>query len=409
DRVERPWFWVHWQGLPRHGQIGVHMGGWVHHVLARHMRGAIDHDELEGRTEHIRRFEQLLADDGTLILKFWMHLSRKDQRRRLKTAQKDGEGWRLEDRDWDLVEHYDDVMPIAQRMIQATDTAAAPWHLIESADRRHRHLAMARTILDAVQSRLAAPPPEPPPPVPSTDTSGDGVLATVDLTAELPYEEYRKQLEKRQAKLSRLVRAARDEKVATVLVFEGWDAAGKGGAIRRLTKAMSAADHRVIPIAAPNDEELARHYLWRFWQHLPRDGRMVIFDRSWYGRVLVERVEGYAPSAVWQRAYSEINDFEEQMVAHGMVVRKFWLHIDREEQDRRFRERENTPYKNHKITEEDYRNRARWDDYVRAVNEMVLRTSSKDAPWKIVSANDKRWARVEVLKTVIKALDKRLD
>jgi len=189
-----------------------------------------------------------------------------------------------------------------------------------------------------------------------------------------------------------------------VLVFEGWDAAGKGGVIRRITRAIDAADYRIVPVAAPTEEEKAHHYLWRFWHHLPRAGTMRIFDRSWYGRVLVERVEGLAKVNEWQRAYTEINDFEEQLVEHGILVHKFWLHIDPETQLRRFKEREKTPYKKYKITQEDYRNREKWGDYVTAVNEMVARTSTEMAPWKLVPANDKRWARVEVLRTICQGL-----
>ncbi|MCP3903112.1 MAG: polyphosphate:AMP phosphotransferase [Planctomycetes bacterium] len=410
DRIERPWFWQHWQGLPRHGQIGVHMGGWIYHAIARRLRGVIDDDELDRRLAHIRRFEELLAADGTLILKFWMHLSRKDHRKRLEEAEEDPDkGWRMEDRDWKLVEHYREILPIAERTVRETDTPAARWHLIESADRRHRHLTFGRTILEALTARLEAPEPTPElAAAPASPAEQTDVLASVDLTAELPYEEYRKRRNKRQVQLSKATRAARDEGLSTVLVFEGWDAAGKGGVIRRLTHAMSAADYRVVPIAAPTEEELAHHYLWRFWRHLPRLGRMVIFDRSWYGRVLVERVEEYAHPSQWQRGYTEINDFEQQIVEHGTVLLKFWLHIDPDEQERRFKQREVTPYKKYKITDDDYRNRSRWAEYTAAVDEMVRRTGSTQAPWKIIAANDKRWARVEVLKTVCKALEKRL-
>jgi polyphosphate kinase 2 (PPK2 family) len=186
--------------------------------------------------------------------------------------------------------------------------------------------------------------------------------------------------------------------------MEGWDAAGKGSAIRRMTRAMDAALYRVIPVAAPTEEEKSRHYLWRFWRDLPRPGKMVIFDRSWYGRVLVERVEGFATEPEWRRAYAEINDFEEQLAEHGIVLRKFWLHISKEEQARRFEERRLTPYKKYKFTEEDERNRAKWDKYTTAVDEMLERTSTDLAPWHIVPANDKRFARIAVLREVCKGL-----
>jgi polyphosphate kinase 2 (PPK2 family) len=193
-----------------------------------------------------------------------------------------------------------------------------------------------------------------------------------------------------------------------VLLFEGWDAAGKGGVIRRITAAMDPELYHVVPIAAPTEEECARHYLWRFWRYLPRAGRVLIFDRSWYGRVLVERVEGLTPALAWQRAYSEINDFEQQLYHHGMIVLKFWLHIDPDEQMKRFQTRQETPYKKYKLTEEDYRNREKWRDYERAVHDMVERTSTIYAPWHLVASNDKRWARICVLRTYCRALKQRL-
>ncbi len=219
---------------------------------------------------------------------------------------------------------------------------------------------------------------------------------------------YREKLARAQAKLNQLHRKALERGVSTVLVFEGPDAAGKGGAIRRLTAALDARHVQVIPIAAPTDEERAHHYLWRFWRHLSRAGRVTIFDRSWYGRVLVERVEGFASEEEWRRAYAEINDFEEQLIEHGTVLRKFWLHITKEEQLARFQAREKTPYKRWKLTDEDWRNRERWDDYAAAVNDMVEQTSTKKAPWVLVEGNDKRFARVKVATTVCEAMARAL-
>ena len=196
--------------------------------------------------------------------------------------------------------------------------------------------------------------------------------------------------------------------LSTIALFEGWDAAGKGGAIRQVTAALDARDYRLIPIGAPTDEELAHHYLWRFMRHLSRAGRITIFDRSWYGRVLVERVEGLASPEEYMRAYPEINYFEEQLVDHGILLAKFWLHISKSEQLRRFRERERTPHKTWKITDEDWRNRQRWDDYELAVNEMVARTSTRRAPWVIVEANDKNFARIKVIRTLADRLARAL-
>jgi polyphosphate kinase 2 (PPK2 family) len=234
------------------------------------------------------------------------------------------------------------------------------------------------------------------------------VLNTVDLRAKVDEAKYQDKLEKLQSRLNKLTWRAREKKVSTVAMFEGWDAAGKGGAIRRVTAAMDARLFRVIPVAAPTDEEKAHHYLWRFWRHLPRGGYVTIYDRSWYGRVLVERVEGFAQPHEWGRAYGEINEFERQLSDHGVVVCKFWLHISPQEQLRRFEERAKLAHKKHKITDEDWRNRKKWKDYALAVDEMVARTSTDVAPWTLVAANDKKLARLTVLKTICDALEKAL-
>ena len=216
------------------------------------------------------------------------------------------------------------------------------------------------------------------------------------------------ELERQQGRLNLLQRRAQERGISTILVFEGWDAAGKGGAIRRLTGALDARSYQVIPVAAPTDEERAQHYLWRFWRRLSRAGRVTIFDRSWYGRVLVERVEGFAGEHEWRRAYSEINAFEEQLVEHGIVLVKYWIHITEDEQMRRFREREKSLYKQWKLTDEDWRNRGKWSEYERAVTEMVERTSTRLAPWTLVEGNNKYFARLKVLKTAIRSIKRAL-
>lgn len=412
EEQEQPRFWRYWRTLPRQGQLGVYVGAWARNAVADQVRRRIDDDEFELRTVHIERFEQALVDDGALLLKFWLHLPKKAMKRRLKKKKK--QNWRNDGEDRQIYELYDKALPVAERLMRRTSTGSAPWHIVETTDENYRNLTVTRTILEGITGRLdvgkatghkrekrtvqKA----------STAIAGSNILETVDLTAELPWEEYKKVLDELQDRLRYLSVRAREKRVSSVVVFEGWDAAGKGGVIRRITRAMDAADYRVIPVAAPTEEEKAHHYLWRFWRHLPQAGTILVFDRSWYGRVLVERVEGFAQVSEWQRAYTEINDFEEQLVEHGILVHKFWLHIAPETQLRRFREREKTPYKKYKISQEDYRNREKWDEYVTAVNEMVARTSTEMAPWKLVSANDKRWARVEVLKTICQGLKRAL-
>jgi polyphosphate kinase 2 (PPK2 family) len=282
---------------------------------------------------------------------------------------------------------------------------------VESSDERYRNLTVAEILHAELSRRLemksdAAPAPK----HDNNETVRNAltILDKVDLTTKLPKDEYQKSLKKLQTNLNGLSREARREGVSTVLVFEGWDAAGKGGIVRRLTAAIDASLYRIIPVAAPTEEERAHQYLWRFWRHLPRAGQFTIFDRSWYGRVLVERVEGFATEAEWRRAYAEINDFEEQLSEHGIVLLKFWLHIDKDEQLRRFQAREETPFKKYKITEEDYRNREKRNEYELAANDMIERTSTENARWHLIAANDKRSARVNVIRTVCHALEKAL-
>jgi polyphosphate kinase 2 (PPK2 family) len=234
------------------------------------------------------------------------------------------------------------------------------------------------------------------------------MLEKISANKKMSEAQYRQQVEKAQMRLRELEFNIFKRQVPVLCLFEGWDAAGKGGAIRRLTEAMDARQYRVVPIAAPTDEERAHHYLWRFWRHIPRAGLVTIFDRSWYGRVLVERVEGFAREHEWMRSYLEINDFEEQLADHGIVLVKYWIHIAKDEQLRRFEDRKQTEYKQHKITDEDWRNREKWDAYEAAINDMVVRTSTRHAPWTLVAGNDKRFARVQILETLCDRLEKAL-
>ena len=415
EERERPRFWRFWRRLPRRGAISLSSGGLSSEVLRPRLMGESSDDEMLRRCERVVRFERELVADGAVFVKIWLHLPKGELKRKIKEARKDpARSWMLQPEDELLVERRDEAIAVAEHFLRATDTAEAPWQLVEATDHRYRDLAVARLILDAITTRLAgdrAPQsPEPPPVGLGPDVDGAAtVLDSVDLSAALDKDEYRDRLTDAQRRLNAAHRAARAEGITTVLAFEGWDAGGKGGAIRRVTRALDAGHFRIAPIAAPTEEELAHHYLWRFWQRLPRAGAVQIFDRSWYGRVLVERVEGYASTEEWRRAYSEINDFEEQLVDHGSVVCKFWLHISSEEQLARFEARQDTPYKQYKITDEDWRNRDRWHDYELAVHDMVERTSTSIAPWHLVSAEDKRWARVKVVETMADALEHRLD
>jgi polyphosphate:AMP phosphotransferase len=416
---ERPPMWRFWRVLPPKGKIGIFFGSWytdpiVAAAMGPRRRRAVA--ALDSRLDEMLRFERMLADEGVLVLKYWFHLSRAAQHARLTALAKDpATRWRVTPDDWSRFKAYDRFREISEYALRRTSLGHAPWIVVEGVDARYRNLTVGTSLLHALRDGLAAGAPvaETPtrrrPAVGAPDVDRKTVLTTLDLTRRLSDRAYEPQLEAWQGRLARAVRHKRFRDRALVLVFEGVDAAGKGGAIRRVTAALDMRWVSIIPVAAPTDEERARPYLWRFWRHLPGHGRVAIFDRSWYGRVLVERVERLAAPADWQRAYGEINDFEASLARHGTVMVKLWLHISRAEQLRRFKAREQTDYKQYKITPEDWRNRKQWAAYESAVCDMVERTSTSVAPWTLVAAEDKRWARVTVLKTVVEAIERAHD
>ncbi len=404
EEQARPPLYRFWRRVPPLGSIGIFFGSWYTIPIVDHIFDRIDGATLDRELDRIVDFERMLDDENVLVVKFWLHVSKEQQARAFRKLEKNPDtAWRVTPQDWEYHGTFDEFVATSSRALRRTDSAHAPWHVIAAADRRHRQLSVGRLLLEAIQQRLDVPAatwePEPVPAPPEVN-----VIRSLDLAARLSRDDYEKRLAGEQGRLGRLARRLTASDRAAVLVFEGSDAAGKGGCIRRIVRALDARFYRVVPVAAPTDEERVRPYLWRFWRHIPRDGRLVIFDRSWYGRVLVERVEGFATEPEWRRAYREINEFEEQLVEHGYALLKFWLHIDRDEQKARFQSRETTGYKKHKITDEDYRNRDRWEAYEAAVHDMVSRTSTEIAPWNLVAANDKRHARLQVIGTVNAAL-----
>jgi len=450
---ERPEFWRYWLALPPRGRIGMFLSSWYHPVVLEQVYGGADEAALDQRLERISTFENELADDGAIILKFWMHLSRDAQKIRLKALEKDPlTRARVSERDWINWKKYDKFVAVAERVIMRTNSGKAPWNIVEGLDPNFRSLTVGTILRDTLSRRLdeieietklkselraktqaeisarvdariearTKKESEAAQETPSdSEQNGAGeetqdatpvtVLTHLDMSKSLDKSQYQKALRKLQAKLHELHLKARQAGVSTILVFEGPDASGKGGAIRRLTGAMEARNCQVHGFAAPTDEEKAQHHLWRFWRHLERAGRFTIFDRSWYGRVLVERVEGFATEDEWRRAYAEINDFEAQLIEHGTVLVKIWIHITKDEQLERFRLREVTPHKRWKLTEEDWRNREKWDEYELAVNDMVQYTSTSLAPWTLVEGNDKRFSRIKTLETVCNRLEQALE
>lgn len=413
EEAERPFMWRFWRALPPRGKIGVLFNNWYAEPIHARLERSAKRADLDQHLDEIRRFEAMLVREGVLLIKLWFHLSKAGQKKRLKDLEKDERTrWRVTERDWRFYDDYERHRDIAAHALRQTSTGEAPWTIVDGSDPRFRAVFVGRTLLDALRGRLdivrrgwtprqtAAALPRP------VDTLN--LLNSLVLRQEMSRKAYDDQLERYQGKLALLTREAAFRKRSLVLVFEGADAAGKGGAIRRLTAALDARQYRIVPIAAPTEEEQAQPYLWRFWRHLPRQGKVLVFDRSWYGRVLVERVEGYCSEADWMRAYAEINDFEDQLVAAGAVVVKFWLAISKEEQLVRFKEREAEPHKRFKITADDWRNRDKWDAYATAVCDMVDRTSTEIAPWTLVEADNKYYARIKVLRTICDQLARAL-
>jgi len=453
EESQRPEYWRFWRDLPPKGRIGLFVGSWYHRPLQDFVYKRIGKNEFNAALEDIAAFERTLADDGALIIKFWMHLDGATQKKRMKAMEKDQvHSWKISNQDWKHFKHNRRFEKANGIAIEKTNTCGARWIVVDGTDSRFRSLKILTSVRDAIvdhrkkrsvrrkivskaqlranQSRAAdlkrieqtadklekesqsaairkrkastlSKLPARTGKVLKKDSPGSlNVLDQLDMSASLSEEKYAQALRKRRAELGTLCRDLHFNGKSALILFEGPDAAGKGGAIRRLTGSMDARDYRVIPVAAPTEEERAYPHLWRFWRHLPGAGRIAIFDRSWYGRVLVERVEGFAQPDEWMRAYGEIKEFEKQLVARGLIVLKFWVHITKDEQCRRFKEREAISYKAWKLTPEDWRNRGKWDDYSVAVHEMVERTSTKHAPWTIVEGNDKKFARIKILETV---------
>jgi len=408
EEQQRPPMWRFWRALPPKGKIGMFFGSWYTDPIVQRVLKQTKAAQLSQSIEQINHFEKMLTDEGALILKFWFHMSKDAQEKRLKALEKNPKTrWRVTKLDWERFKLYDKFRKVSEHALRETSSAEAPWIVVEGTDARYRSLTVGRILLEALRKRLDTPSKPRTIHVAPIQAPIDqlDVFDKLNMTLKLDKKKFETELEKYQGKLNLLTRDPRFRKMSVIALFEGSDAGGKGGAIRRITGALDARYYRIIPVAAPTEEERAQPYLWRFWRHIPRTGRVTIFDRSWYGRVLVERVEKFCSEADWMRAYSEINDFEEQLVDNNTVLVKFWLAITKEEQLRRFKEREKTGYKRFKITDEDWRNREKWNDYERAVCDMVDRTSTEIAPWTLVEANDKNFARVKILKTLCQRIE----
>ena len=423
-----PFLWRFWTKTPEKGRIAIYDGSWYRRVLIDRFEKRTKEKELPEAFHSINSFEKQLTDDGTVIIKLFLDISRKEQKKRFEKLQKNKEtAWRVTQGDLERNAKYNEYAAMMEDMLFKTDTDYAPWTIIEATDRRFATVKIYTTVIKAMAEQIEKQERQKKKVTADQETEDHmnvsevareadkelrelqvSILSKADLSLKYSREEYEEKLDKLQKKIEKLHGELYRRRIPVVLGFEGWDAGGKGGAIKRLTAKMDARGYAVNPTASPNDIEKAHHYLWRFWRAMPKAGHVAIFDRTWYGRVMVERIEGFCTKEEWQRAYKEINDMEKDLYDAGAVVIKFWMHIDKDEQERRFRERQENPEKQWKITDEDWRNREKWDQYEDAVNEMLLRTSTDYAPWVVVEGNDKNYARVKVLKTVVDAIEERL-
>jgi polyphosphate:AMP phosphotransferase len=414
EEYYRPFLWRFWTKTPEKGRIALFDQSWYRHVSIEKMDGRYQKGEDRAAFEDINSFEKQLADDGVLIIKFFLHISRGEQKKRLEELAADpATAWKVEKKDWKMNKQYEKYVTVYEKMIQETDTEYAPWTIVEAQSKKFAKLKIFTKVADAMQAGLDALEKKEAEEAAADACLPDGDLASsvldkIDLAKVIKEEDYKNELKRCQKRIREVEHEIYMRRIPIIIAYEGWDAAGKGGNIKRMVENLDPRGYEVVPICAPNDIEKSHHYLWRFWNRIPKAGHIAIFDRTWYGRVLVERIEGLCSCAEWRRAYREINDMEKQLTNFGTILIKFWLQIDKGEQLRRFEEREHTPAKNYKITEEDWRNRDKWDAYETAVNEMLFRTNTTYAPWVVVESEDKHYARIKALKTVIEQAEKRL-
>ena len=409
DELRKPFLYRYFVRIPEAGKFSFFDGSWMDEVTKNKLSGKINGEDYHRQLISIKRFERQLSDNGYLVVKFFFHISKSEQKQRLKDlADSKSTAWRVEK--WDLWQnkHYDKCVDVYDEYLEATNQFIAPWYFVDSKNRKWAELQVTELLVKSIEIAL--------------QNTGHAAavlqntfplkqmpkLADIALDKKISDEKYDSELKELQSKLADLHNRIYRAKIPVVVAYEGWDAAGKGGNIKRLTAALDPRGFEVHPIASPEPHEKNRHYLWRFWTRLPKDGHIAIFDRTWYGRVMVERLEGFCSENDWQRAYNEINEFEKELDDWGAVIVKFWVQIDKDTQLARFTDRQNTPEKQWKITDEDWRNREKWDLYETAVNEMIQKTSTEYAPWHILESNDKHYARIKALKTVTDEIEKKL-
>ncbi len=411
DEKRRPFLYRYFVRIPKAGKFSFFDGSWMGEITSQYLHDELSLEKYKDHLTSIKRFERTLNDNGYLVAKFFFHIDEKVQKKRIKELEANkNTKWRVSEKDKWQNKHYDKCLDVFDQYIDATNQFAAPWYFIDSSSKKWAELQVTEILISCIDTALANANSERKAPLLQNTfrLRKTEKLADIDLSKTVSDEDYKKELDALQKRLGELHNELYLRKIPVIIAYEGWDAAGKGGNIKRLAAALDPRGYEVHPIASPEPAEKARHYLWRFWNRLPKDGHIAIFDRTWYGRVMVERLEGFCTENDWQRAYNEINEFEKELADWNAVIIKFWVQIDKDTQLARFTDRQNTPEKQWKITDEDWRNREKWDQYEEAVNEMIEKTNTTFAPWYVLESNDKKYARIKALKTVIKALEKKL-
>lgn len=407
EEKRKPFLYRYFVKIPEAGKFCFLDSGWMDEITKGCLHGELKEKQYKERIDSVKRFERQLTDNGYLVMKFFFHISQNEQKKRLKGLEKnETTSWRVSENDTWQNKHYDKCLKVYDQYLSDTNVSTSPWYIVDAKNKKWAQLQVIETLVSGIEtalknSAMAVPLLQNVFPMEKVPK-----LSEISLDKSLTDEEYKRQLKELQDRLGMLHNELYLKKIPVVIAYEGWDAAGKGGNIKRITGALDPRGYEVHPIASPEPHEKARHYLWRFWNRLPKTGHVAIFDRTWYGRVMVERLEGFCSENDWQRAYNEINEFEKELSDWGAVIIKFWVQIDKDVQLERFTDRQNTPEKQWKITEEDWRNRDKWDLYETAVNEMMKKTSTAYAPWHVLESNDKKYARIKALKVVIEEIEK---
>ena len=403
-----PFLYRYMMDIPEKGKFTFYDTYWMEEITDSRISGEMDDNDYEEKIDSIKRTERSLVDNGYLVMKFFFQIGKKEQKRRLDLllADKDTK-WRVDKNDLSENKHYDESLEVYDKYLKDTNSPTAPWYIIDAKDKKLAELQVLEFLNQGIDTALknkdlASPILQNTFPLKKTP-----LLKEVELKGKtLTEDEYDKRLDELQDELNQLHYKLYRKKIPVIIAYEGWDAAGKGGNIKRITGALDPRGFEVQPIASPEPHEKARHFLWRFWTRLPKTGHIAIFDRTWYGRVMVERIEGFCSENDWQRAYNEINEFEKELSDWGAVIIKFWVQIDKRTQLKRFKERQATPEKQWKITDEDWRNREKWNQYEQAIDEMIQKTSTEFAPWYILESVDKKYARIKALEIVTEQLKK---